>query len=184
MKNTSTSLTKLTLQKFKRNGWGVFSLIFLCLGILVALFAYVLAPDNSKNANQMHVEIHSKKPGFTVEMLTIPLKEERSQSFFNKLFMGSTQINTEIPIQSYSILKEELEYIGYGDGLPKTISLAVLNNTPKKYITKKTFYFGTDKYGRDLLSRLLIGTRISFFIGFIAVFISLFIGIGLSLIHI
>ena len=94
--------------------------------------------------------------------------------------MGSTQINTEIPIQSYSILKEELEYIGYGDGLPKTISLAVLNNTPKTYITKKTFYFGTDKYGRDLISRLLIGTRISFFIGFIAVFISLFIGIGIG----
>jgi len=47
-------------------------------------------------------------------------------------------------------------------------------------IPKKTFYFGTDKYGRDLLSRLLIGTRISFFIGFIAVFISLFIGIGIG----
>ena len=34
-----------------------------------------------------------------------------------------------------------------------------------------------DRYGRDLLSRLLIGTRISFSIGFVAVFISLFIGI-------
>ena len=32
-------------------------------------------------------------------------------------------------------------------------------------------------YGRDLLSRLIIGTRISLTIGFIAVFISLIIGI-------
>ena len=39
---------------------------------------------------------------------------------------------------------------------------------------------GTDKYGRDLLSRLLIGTRISFSIGFVAVLISLIIGITLG----
>jgi len=45
---------------------------------------------------------------------------------------------------------------------------------------KKTFYFGTDKYGRDLLSRILVGARISFSIGFVAVFISLLIGILLG----
>ena len=180
MLNQSKSLSQLAVQKFKQNRIGLCSFWFVVFCGFIAVFGYLIAPDNSKNANQMHVEIHSKKPGFTIEMLTIPLKEKRSQSFFNKLFMGSKQINTEIPIQSYNILKEELEYIGYGDRLTKTISLAVLNNTPKKYITKKTFYFGTDKYGRDLLSRLLIGTRISFFIGFIAVFISLFIGIGIG----
>ncbi len=76
MKNTSTSLTKLTLQKFKKNGWGVFSFIFLCLCVLVAIFAYVLAPDSSKNANQMHLSIHSKSPGFKVEILTIPSVEK------------------------------------------------------------------------------------------------------------
>ena len=36
---------------------------------------------------------------------------------------------------------------------------------------------GTDKYGRDLLSRMLIGIRISLAIGFVAVFISLLIGV-------
>ena len=135
MLNQSKSLSQLAVQKFKQNRIGLCSFWFVVFCGFIAVFGYLIAPDNSKNANQMHVEIHSKKPGFTVEMLTIPLKEKKSQSFFNKLFMGSTQINTEIPIQSYSILKEELEYIGYGDGLPKTISLAVLNNTPKKYIT-------------------------------------------------
>ena len=39
---------------------------------------------------------------------------------------------------------------------------------------------GTDKYGRDLLSRMLIGIRISLAIGFVAVFISLIIGISLG----
>ena len=39
---------------------------------MVAIFAYGLAPDNSENANQMHLSIHSKAPGFTVKMLVLP----------------------------------------------------------------------------------------------------------------
>ena len=39
---------------------------------------------------------------------------------------------------------------------------------------------GTDKYGRDLLSRLIIGSRISLCIGLVAVFISLIIGVFLG----
>lgn len=58
--------------------------------------------------------------------------------------------------------------------------LASFDKPFEDYIQEKTYYFGTDRYGRDLLSRMLIGTRISFFIGFIAVFISLLIGISMG----
>ena len=47
-------------------------------------------------------------------------------------------------------------------------------------ILVKKYYLGTDKYGRDLLSRLMAGTWISLFVGFISVFISLVIGITLG----
>ncbi len=50
----------------------------------------------------------------------------------------------------------------------------------EKNIIQKKFYLGTDRFGRDLLSRLLIGTRISLSVGFISVFISLLIGITLG----
>ena len=47
-------------------------------------------------------------------------------------------------------------------------------------IRVKTFLLGTDRFGRDLLSRLVIGARVSLSVGFISVFISLVIGISLG----
>jgi peptide/nickel transport system permease protein len=44
----------------------------------------------------------------------------------------------------------------------------------------KTYLLGTDPVGRDLLSRLMIGTRISFSVGLVAVFISVVIGVFLG----
>lgn len=48
----------------------------------------------------------------------------------------------------------------------------ILNN-----LKTKTFILGTDRYGRDVLSQLLIGARVSLSVGCISVLISLLIGI-------
>ncbi|MCF2875367.1 MULTISPECIES: ABC transporter permease [unclassified Tenacibaculum] len=179
MKN-SNSLWQIAIQKFKQSKTGMFSFWFIILCGFTAVFCYVLAPDNSNSANQMHLEIHSKPPGFSVQMLSIPSEKENSQSWFTIFMNGKQNSNTEIPIKSYSVQNNLLEVVKYSDNLTKTYPLSLFNNTPEEYIEQKTFWFGTDKYGRDLLSRLLIGARISFFIGFIAVFISLLIGIPIG----
>lgn len=185
MKTATNSLTKLALQKFKKNTAGVLSFCFIVLCGFVAIFAYFLAPDSSNNANQMHLEIHSKKPGFEVLMLTIPSEEIIKQTLFNILLFGNKNKISEIPISSYSISESTLTIQTYTENNIESLSKAYpLSKFSSKdistYITTKTFYLGTDKYGRDLLSRMLIGTRISFFIGFIAVFISLIIGISVG----
>ncbi len=182
MSKDNNSLSQLALQKFKKNIWGVLSFWFIVFVGFISIFAYVLAPDNSQNANQMHLTIHSKKPGFNVQMLTIPSQIKNEQSFFSKVFYGVKNTDTEIPITNYKIENNELVYTEYAsDGLEGVIKQISLNSFPnqdyKQFIILKTFQFGTDKYGRDYLSRILIGSRISFFIGFIAVFISLIIGI-------
>lgn len=180
--NRTNSLTSLALQKFKKNFWGVFSLgIIACIG-LVSVFAYVFAPDATKNANQMHLSIHSKPPGFQVQMLTLPSSIESEQGFLSRLFFGAENTDTEIPVQSYEVKDNMLTYVEYASdglqGMEKQISLDRFPNSDyKPFIENRSFIFGTDKYGRDYLSRILIGSRISFFIGFIAVFISLVVGL-------
>jgi peptide/nickel transport system permease protein len=47
-------------------------------------------------------------------------------------------------------------------------------------ITTRTFWLGTDIYGRDMLSRLLLGTRISLAVGLMSVMISMLLGVGIG----
>ncbi|TSE09773.1 ABC transporter permease [Aquimarina algiphila] len=189
-KAKSNSLSTLALQKFKKNFWGVLSFYFIVFCAIIAVFAYVFAPDDSQYANQMHLSIHSKPPGFKVKMLTIPSQDVSDQSFLDKVFFGEKNSDTELPIERYSFEDDVLKISPYSEGevieLSKDIKLGrfpeglTQEEIVKEYIADQRFILGTDKYGRDLLSRMLIGIRISFSIGFVAVLISLILGISLG----
>ena len=190
MPKASNALHTLALQKFKKNFWGVFSFWFIALCALVAIFAYVLAPDSSRFANQMQLSIHSKKPGFKVQMLSIPEIAPQPQAFLDRIFFGDKNAPTEIPIQSYHFEDGQLTIIPYAEeGLTLMAKVVPLERfsepltaelLQEKYIVQRRFLLGTDKYGRDLLSRMFVGIRISFSIGFVAVLISLLLGITLG----
>ena len=186
MKEAQQSLNKLALQRFKKNLWGVFSFYFIVLLTFVAIFAYIIAPDNTVNANQMNLSIHSKSPGFTVLFLEIPQFENAQTSWFENAFFGDSNPKILLPISQFEIKDQKLVYQEYNNdadlGITKEISLEVFGNKSKQeikneFIKNKTFWLGTDKYGRDLLSRMIIGTRVSLSVGFIAVFISLVVGL-------
>lgn len=137
----------------------------------------------------MQLTIHSQPPGFSVDMLRIPSENKETQSVLSRWFFGSRATETEIPIVSYKVVDSLLYYNEYLPdgvmGLEKVVPLSkwgadATSDVVEKWIDTRTFWLGTDKYGRDMLSRMLVGTRISFSIGFIAVFISLIIGITLG----
>jgi peptide/nickel transport system permease protein len=186
MSQQAQSLTGIALQKFKKNFWGVFSFGFIVLILFVAIFAYVLAPDSSMNANQMHLSIYSKSPGFEVKMLVIPQEGAVNKSV-KDYFIGHSNQSTEIPISNYKLIENGIEYVEYSDDpslqLTKEIYLdkfpgyTTINQVEEELIVTKKFILGTDKYGRDLLSRMIIGSRVSISIGFVAVLISVIVGL-------
>ncbi|MFN2262373.1 MAG: ABC transporter permease, partial [Psychroflexus sp.] len=47
------SLQTIALQKFKKNIWGVLSFCYIVLCLFIGIFAYVISPDDSENANMM-----------------------------------------------------------------------------------------------------------------------------------
>lgn len=64
------------------------------------------------------------------------------------------------------------------DGKSKIISLSKLQSEFKdKCLHFKRYWLGTDRYGRDVLSQIIIGTRVSLSVGLISVLISLLLGI-------
>jgi ABC-type dipeptide/oligopeptide/nickel transport system permease subunit len=149
----------------------------------------VLAPDNSSNANQKHLSIHSNPPGFKIDILPWPVADGVAveQSTVSKLLFGYRSRVTEIPLSSYRVEKGVLYYKEYSgthvevEGEEKTLPLSHLTSAGiEDLVEQRTFWFGTDKYGRDYLSRIIIGSRISFSIGFVAVLISLLLGLFLG----
>jgi peptide/nickel transport system permease protein len=86
-----------------------------------------------------------------------------------------------VPINSYRLINKDsvfvLKFIDDGVEEEKVFSLKQL---PSSFITVRRFWLGTDKFGRDILSRIIIGTRVSLSVGFITVIISLTIGVLLG----
>ena len=67
------------------------------------------------------------------------------------------------------------------DSAQKQVSVEKLRKQIiSRSLKNKTYLLGSDRYGRDYLSRLMIGSRVSLSVGFISVSIALLIGILLG----
>ena len=80
---------------------------------------------------------------------------------------------TATPIYKYEYNGDSIVATPY-NGEPVTVAAA------EARVERRTFVLGTDAYGRDVLSMLMIGSRVSLSVGFIAIVIALLIGITLG----
>ena len=85
-------------------------------------------------------------------------------------------INLNIPIVN-DVEHGTIEFVNLETNQKVKKTIAELRTEVEKNIISKRYLLGTDPAGRDLLSRMMIGTRVSFAVGFISVLISVFIGI-------
>lgn len=159
------------------------SLISICvigLFALLALFSYFISPDSTPFANEQHLEIAVKKPGFKVDMLQIENKTVKETNWIEHLLFGSPSKYTSIPIYKHWS-KEGIHYFEtYTGDNPNTGEIITLDESSNYNVVSKRYLLGTDRYGRDMLSQLIVGTRVSLSVGFISVIIAIFIGVTLG----
>ena len=176
----SESIQQAAWRRLKKNKAAVCGIIIIAAAVLLAVFAYFIAPDNSPFANHMTVEIGGKNPGYRQQFLYI--KNERQPAntdFFSRLLYGKQEAFTAIPVTGYLQKDDSVVVQRYIDeGVQERMAFPATAVVPG--IVSKKFLLGTDKYGRDILSRLIVGTRVSLSVGFIAVIISLTTGILLG----
>lgn len=193
--------------------WGILAAVF------IAMAGYLITPDSSPFANEQHLEIAAKKPGFSVQMLKIRNNElPIKQSFIKTLFYGRKSDYTYIPAGKYRFEDDRVIISLPAEGadsasleftyLMADVIYALPNTDPAEgnvtiikdlegkeiitssqqmqkiieddHIIRRFYLLGTDRFGRDVLSQLMIGTRVSLSVGFISVLISLIFGILLG----
>jgi len=182
MSGISTLSQHAAWKRLKKNKGAVAGLILIIFAILTAIFSYFIAPDSSPYANRIILEIRKQKPGFKKTFLKVyKEKSEMRNGVFHHLLYGTEDQFEFIPINGYHLLNKDsivaLKFID--DGVEEEKVFGV-NQLPETFTTEKKFWLGTDKFGRDILSRIIIGTRVSLSVGLITVIISLSIGVLLG----
>jgi ABC-type dipeptide/oligopeptide/nickel transport system permease subunit len=186
MSDTSISFRQAAWRRLKKNRGAVFGLVVIAIAVFVAVFAYYIAPDHSPNANRMILEIDGEKPGFSKTFILLP--KERippSTNFLQRLVSGKEDRYYYVPVKGYKMKGTDsiivYRYIDEvtADSVTYATNISAAD-FQKTNITNQKFVLGTDTSGRDILSRLLVGTRVSLSVGLITVIISLSIGLILG----
>lgn len=184
-----TSLGELAWRRFRKDTTAIFGMVLIIITVLVALFGPLIAPDGSPNANRQAVELAAKPPGSSFTFLKVPRTSLSEESWLDRIFYGTADRYRWIAIHRYEVSDNAIHVERYtgdtpNDGEDMTFALSELSTQTLDavsivdvHIAERIFWLGTDRFGRDMLSRMILGTRISLSIGLVAVGISLLIGL-------
>lgn len=169
--------------------------------VIVGILGYAITADPTPNANQIVPEWSNLAPGTTVYYTYessstdsengVSSDSQNSNSTETPSYLywalGNPNIPKIIPYQGNEKQSQStIKLQSNGNELYLEDSLEVINGTlggnEKTVFQQRTFWLGSDRFGRDILSRMIIGARISLSIGFFAMIASLLVGviIGIS----
>lgn len=178
-------------EKFRRNKLAVAGCCFTLLLFLVMLGGCWIRPDGTPFANNQHLVLSTLKPGNVVQFIRLKKSDISEGHSFSQWINGGAPLSyEEVPVRSIRLSENRIMLDAYDvmwqEKYPDGISVTQLmhQNEGKAeidFIYSRRFLLGTDKYGRDVLSRLMAGTSVSLMVGMIAVIISLMIGLTVGL---
>lgn len=149
------------IKRFKRHKLAFIAFYVLIFMILVAVFAGIISPYSP---DRQILEFSSKGLFFSPDVIQV--KENSGIAI--------------VPVKNIVDEKEtSLTIIDYADNLKELDKTSIIKDR-NEYLSRMHFFLGTDKFGRDILSRLIYGTRISVSVGIISQIIALIIGILLG----
>lgn len=189
--------TDSILKKLLRRPSSAIAAGIIVLTCFIAVFAYVLAPDNTPYANRMIIELGARQPGFRIDLLKIPRQKTDVNNNGIAWLSGRTADFQLVPVNGTFLKGDSLAARHYIDeGMEDTLYYSLnqwnavsgnkltgallYDHIIKEQVISRRFYLGTDRYGRDILSRLLVGSRVSIAVGLVAIILSLTIGIILG----
>ena len=114
-------------------------------------------------------------------VVIVDFNEDNSALNFRRSFHLADVIYPLDPGNKQASIKDGIVAFTDIDGLFHRVSIVDLQQSIREeHIIDRRFFLGTDRFGRDFYSRLLLGTRVSLSVGFISVSISLLIGLILG----
>jgi ABC-type dipeptide/oligopeptide/nickel transport system permease subunit len=164
LKQQPHSLWYYSWRRLKRNKLAMLGLGITIALIFIAALASFLAPFDP---NMQVLEYSTKSIGFKGNVLITKSDVDPNQTI-------------PIPIGEYRVQGDRVIYTTE-EGRDKSIAISKLaGNSEKEWHKTPTYYLGTDRYGRDVLSRLMYGARVSLTVAFFAELCSLLIGVVLG----
>ena len=189
-KSGEVSLGKISLRAFMRHTIALYASAIIFLLYSAAFLAPFIAPFSPYDQQDFLVTAY-QPPLSRLEALVlrqpksliIPLQQGSGTTvqLANSLISDFQLLKTRNEPNAIRFVNEyriEGKSVIYRQGMrTKTITLAELAGGGKSNIAvKRTFILGTDQYGRDILSRVIYGSKISLSIGFLVVLISVTLG--------
>ncbi len=177
----STSLSRMAWHRFCRNKLSVASLVVIGLFVLMALLGYLITPDHTPYCNQQYLELATLKPFTRIQFTYVDDGLPKpSGNPIGTMLHGRPLGLTAIPTYATTPVGDSLDIEAYTGSTPNHGPLRRVARSEVVSQGTRLFPLGTDGYGRDVLSMIIIGSRVSLSVGFIAVLIALLIGITLG----
>lgn len=111
----ANSLSAEAWRKLKKNKYAMAGLFVIAIATVVAILGSLIRPDGSYKADEQIPEIHIKKPGFQVNLLSIvENKAPEGKWFFQKMIFGGSEDGVKrIPFHSHKFIYPDIEIEKY-----------------------------------------------------------------------